>query len=77
MVSTEKETTLLPNLVVVKFDETSYWREDIQQKAGKIFAYYLIDTNLVTHLASVERNYFCYFLYNRVQNIENYKENDD
>lgn len=63
---------ILPDIIVVKFDETRHWREDIQEKAGKIFSYYVINRSEITHLAETNGSYYCHFLYNRVENTQNF-----
>jgi len=70
---------ILPDIIVVKFDETHHWREDIKEKAGKIFSYYIINRNEITYLAETKGSYYCHFLYNRVENYKNFLvgEGDD
>ena len=72
MIKQRHQDLILPDIILVKFDETDNWREDIQKKAGKIFGYYLIDRNEITYLAEIRRSYYCHFLYNRVENPQNF-----
>jgi len=37
MIKQRHQDLILPDIILVKFDETDNWREDIQEKAGKIF----------------------------------------
>jgi len=76
METTGRQKQVLPNLIVVKFDETKNWREDIQEKAGKIFGYYLVDMSEITHCAELTGSYYCHFLYNRVDNLDSFAVND-
>ncbi len=73
----ERQKEFLPNLLVVKFDETMNWSDDIQQKAGKIYGYYLVDTSEITHCAELTGSYYCRFLYNRVENIDAFVIEED
>ena len=67
-----KENRILPNLIVVNFDETHLWKDEIQEKAKKIFGYYLINISEITHCAELAGSYYCYSLYNRVENTEEF-----
>lgn len=71
-----EERTILPDLYVVKKDITDYWIEDIREKAGKIYGIYLVDKSQETHVASLQANYYLYWLYNEVENYENFNEDE-
>jgi len=65
-----------PDLYIVKIDESFYWRDDIKKKAGKIFGVYLVDKSLETHMAELKGSWWCEFLYNVVENTENFDEDE-
>jgi hypothetical protein len=71
----EKRETL-PHFYAVKLDETENWRDDIQEKAGKIWGVYFYDKSEITHLASIQGSYYLYWLYNIVENYENFDEDE-
>jgi hypothetical protein len=71
-----EKRTVLPDLYVVKKDITDYWVEDIREKAGKIYSIYLVDKSEETHLASLQADYYLYWLYNQVENDENFDEDE-
>lgn len=48
---------------IVLLNETKYWNEDIQARAGEIYAAYLFDSNQVTHAAEIEPSYRLAYLY--------------
>lgn len=64
METTEK--TIIPNFVVVAFDETEYWKEEIKNDCEKIEGVYLVDLNRVIYHGSLTPDYFAIFLYNAV-----------
>ena len=72
----EVKKTIKPDLYAVKIDETQHWRDDIKEKAGKIWGVYLMDKSEITHLASLEGSYYLYWLYNIVENFEDFEENE-
>jgi len=65
---------ILPELAVVKFDETSEWQDKIAEKAGKIEGYYLADLSQHVNLAEITPSIGLYFLYNRFQNTKKFDE---
>lgn len=65
---------VLPELAVVKFDETSYWDSKIAKKAGKIEGYYLADLTQHVNLAEFTPSIELYFLYNRFEKTEKFDE---
>ncbi len=68
----KNQDLFLPEIIVVKFDETGYWRDNIREKAGGVFGYYLINRSEITRLAEINGSYYCHFLYNRVENRQNF-----
>jgi hypothetical protein len=72
---TVKENTK-PNLVIVKIDETSNWRADIQENAKRIFGYYLVDLSIITHLCEITGSLYCEFLYNRFECIDSFLDSE-
>jgi len=71
-----EKRTVKPDLYAVKIDETQYWDGGIKEKAGKIWGVYLVDKSEVTHLASLQGSYYLYWLYNIVENDENFDEDE-
>jgi hypothetical protein len=65
-----------PDFYVVKLEETENWRDDIQEKAGKIWGVYLLDKSEITHLASIQGSYYLYWLYNIVENYEDFDDDE-
>lgn len=54
--------TINPKIVAVRINETRYWTDDVRGKVKAIYAHYLFDENLVTHICSFEKNYFLRFV---------------
>lgn len=54
----------------LKLDETIYWREDIQQKAGKIFSVYIYDDGSVTHCCELTPSYELNFVHSQPSNAD-------
>lgn len=48
---------------LVTLDETKDWRDDVQERAGKVFATYLYDENRVTHCCEITPSFELYHLY--------------
>ena len=57
-----------PRPYIMKIDVTINWREDVVEKAGKIYAIYLVDKNNTDQFGDIERKWFN----NVVENIDNY-----
>ena len=72
----DEKREVLPDFYAVKLDETENWRDDIQEKAGKIWGVYFYDKAEVTHLASIQGSYYLYWLYNMVENLEDFEEDE-
>lgn len=75
--SSEKFKSVTPEIYVVKIDETQYWREDIQEKAGKIYGIYLVDKSVETHLAELKASWYLYWLYNEVEIADKFEDEDE
>lgn len=72
----EAVKNIKPNLVIIKIDETSNWSADIQEKAKKIFGYYLVDLSIITHLCEITGSLYCEFLYNRLECIDSFLDSE-
>jgi len=75
-ISNMENKVIKPELVIIKIDETSNWREDIQEKAKRIFAYYLVDLSIITHICEITGSYWCEFLYNRFENTDSFLDSE-
>jgi len=53
---------LLPDMWVVKFDETKYWSDDIRDRATRIFGVYVFDRRKHVHCCSFEATYELHFM---------------
>lgn len=62
--------------VLIKTDETQYWRSDIVKKAKKIFGYALVDLTQPTNLCSIQVSYAYEMVYYRVMNAEKFNEDE-
>ena len=72
----EKFKEVKPELYIVKIDETHFWKDDIQKKAGKIYGVYLLDKSVETHLAELRGSWWLEFLYNVFENYENFDDDE-
>jgi hypothetical protein len=72
----ETVKNIKPNLVIVKIDETSYFSDELQQKAKKIFGYYLVDLSIITHLCQLTGDYWGEFLYNRFECVDSFLDSE-
>lgn len=61
---------------VVAINETYMWKDDIQKKAGKILGIYFVNLMEPTHLCSIDISYPATFLYNIIENVENFDEDE-
>lgn len=61
---------------IVKYDETSFWRQDIAARAGKIESFYLVDTEKETFCCEIRPSYLLHFLYNRIENHQAFTEDE-
>lgn len=63
-----------PKLIVVRFDETDRWSDDIIEKVrssgSTAWGYYLVDLSKPFHQASLQLDVQGYFMYNRLWNGE-------
>jgi hypothetical protein len=55
-----------PKLIIVRFDETRDWSEEIQSKCKVLWGYYLIDLTQHIYQCSMSPDVQGYFLYNRL-----------
>lgn len=62
--------------VVIKIDETKYWKDEIKDKACKIEGVYLIDLTEPTHLCEISVSYPGTQLKNFIQNFEAFSEDE-
>jgi len=58
----------IPLLYVVKLDETQDWRDDIVERAGKVYGIYLVDKNNENRFGDL----WLQWLGNQVENIDNW-----
>jgi len=56
-----------PKLIIVRFDETHEWREELQEKCKVIWGYYLVDLTQHLYQCSTSPDVQAYFLYNRFE----------
>lgn len=53
---------LKPNIWCVIIEESAFWAEDIQEKAGRLFGVYLVDKNVNTYLCEMAPSYYLEFV---------------
>ena len=57
-------------------NETQYWRDDIQKKAGHIYGYALVNLTEPTNLCSPQVNFPFEMMYYRMKNYKNFTEDE-
>lgn len=53
---------LLPDLWLVKIDETGYWADSVRERVKRIFGVYVFDRRRYVHCCSCEATYECHFM---------------
>src|SRR5687768_6276956 len=54
---TSTDQVIKPDFRVYRMDVTEYWNEDIQARAGRLFAVYLFDANRHVHACELTASY--------------------
>jgi hypothetical protein len=61
---------------LIAIDETNTLKDELKNKAGKMLGYYLVNTDKPLYPADTSAHVEGYFLYNRVQNVEAFSDEE-